>query len=335
MNLDKLIPTTLNAALAAYAIFDKATQEAIRANDYGQKVPFTDAPIHIYQADHPLFGNKYIDACYVAEIEDAVIWAFRGTLSDFNILDGGGFISTLRDWLNDGEASPVSFEHLPGKVHEGFRNSLERLDRKACIDDVLSRIKDTNKKLIITGHSKGGGIVPIASMLLVKKYGIAAEKIHPILFEPARAGDVDFVNAFNQTFSTDTNPAIRFEYQDDIVPHMPPSTAEIPLFKEVFALRLIEDFLEFFDGLDHWNYASVGTLKFIDWNDQIKTYTPEDPQGPLLKERMKSLVNVLNKEPKQALCDHVACHGKGCDTNKAYFYKVITGESCPKAELES
>ncbi|MEM9822084.1 MAG: lipase family protein [Bacteroidota bacterium] len=332
-DLEKLVPTTLNAALAAYAIFDRATQADIRNNDYGTRVPFSDAPIHIYQADQPIFGNKYIDACYVGEIDGYVILSFRGTLSDFNIHHGEGFISTVKDWLNDANAEPKVFDPLPGKVHHGFCKSLQHLQNKGCFTDVIQRLQGGNKQLIITGHSKGGGIVPIAAMLLVIAHGISANNIHPIMFEPARSGNEHFANAFHSVFSNDTNPAIRYEYQDDIVPHMPPTSAEIPHFKKNIGLRLIEDFLELFDGLDHWDYASVGTLNFIDWQDQIQTYPAGVAHPSLFEERMRHLIAVLDQNPSQCLCDHVACGSKGCDTDKAYFYKVITGVQCPAAEL--
>jgi hypothetical protein len=78
------------------------------------------------------------------------------------------------------------------------------------------------------------------------------------IFAPARAGDQDFANAYAACVPATT----RFEYQDDIVPHLPPSDALLVALESIpfFAVTAV--------GLTP-GYVSVGDLQFINWQNQI------------------------------------------------------------------
>jgi hypothetical protein len=72
-------------------------------------------------------------------------------------------------------------------------------------------------------------------------------------------GDATFTAAYNAL----SFPDIRYEYTDDIVPHMPPS----PLMADLFApLPWIG---KYFKDVARWNYNAVGTLRFINWSGEI------------------------------------------------------------------
>lgn len=198
-------------------------------------------------------GTDDINACLVGTTGDGVVLSFRGTLTpDIHSLP------SLIDWINDLNAKPKAVAGVAGKVHSGFARAVSSLWR-----DIVPAVKaavGTGRKarpLYVTGHSKGGSCAAIAAALLQAREGITAKNV--IVYAPARPGDAAFAKHFDSVFPD----AVRYEYQDDLVPHLPPRD----LFIEVMA-RLPE-IGKLFRGMTDWNYASAGTLRFIDWKDRI------------------------------------------------------------------
>jgi hypothetical protein len=107
----------------------------------------------------------------------------------------------------------------------------------------------------ITGHSKGGGIAHLAAMRL-NAAGILPTEVYT--YAAPRAGDEAFAAAYNHAIS-----AFRYEYADDIVPHLPPDIDFLNALKNIPVIG------KYFNELPSFDYADVGTLRFIDWNGQI------------------------------------------------------------------
>ena len=195
-------------------------------------------------------GPDDINACLVGDMGDGVVLAFRGTIP-FDIHD----IESLIDWTYDLDAVPVDVDGLPGRVHDGFHRSVASL-----WDEFLPAVQERmseSKPLYVTGHSKGAGMAPIAAALLRKRLGINASVIQ--LFAPPRPGTEDFTSYFDESFPG----TVRYEYQDDLGPHLPPHS------RLMDALSKIPKIGHFFRGLKAWNYSAVGQLRFIDWNGKI------------------------------------------------------------------
>lgn len=214
-------------------------------------------------------GLDMIDACMVGKTADAIVLAFRGTLH-FDIHD----VQSLIDWINNFIATPVRADSVPGLVHQGFHNSICALWPK-----FLPAVKDlvtSGKPLLVTGHSKGAGLAPIATAMLHAMEGITAETVR--MFAPPRPGNGDFCDYFNGV----TADAVRYENRDDLVPHLPPTSLFIDL------LAAIPEIGHLFKNMESWDYESVGTLKFIDWNGRVV----DDSIGLELK-RMEHLVKLV------------------------------------------
>lgn len=219
------------------------------------------------------------NACYWGETADgAVILAFRGTLSPLLASQSPEeFFDVLLDWLNDGNVIQVKGQDLAGLVHAGFLRSLDALWRVLDLAALAAAAKD--KPLYVTGHSKGASLAYLAAYRLCRT-GIKPAAVYT--FAPARPGNRDFATAFDQVCPS----AWRFEYRDDIVPHLPPQTggwlgalvaheaaaskfpAEAPHTTDtpgviaraqalIARLRM--------PGLPV--YVSAGTLEFIDWDN--------------------------------------------------------------------
>ena len=68
------------------------------------------------------------DACAFAETDAEAILFFRGTLPPWLILhDNKLFLKVVKDWLDDANILLVKGQNLPGRVHNGFLNSLDAL----------------------------------------------------------------------------------------------------------------------------------------------------------------------------------------------------------------
>ncbi|HZZ89131.1 MAG TPA: lipase family protein [Caulobacteraceae bacterium] len=210
-------------------------------------------------------NDSAIDAALVAETETEVILAFRGTEPL-----GGISLRTFLDWLNDINAPLVTAPGQAGSVHSGFVHALDML--WSWITAELAKL-DPEKPLCITGHSKGGAMAHLAAARL------AAEGRQPTVctFEAARCGD----QAFSDRYAKLVPNSVRYEFQDDIVPHLPPDALVANVLKNVPLLGLLLKQISL-------GYVPVGRLRFIDWDGEIV------PDSPTLEaQRQKHLQQKL------------------------------------------
>lgn len=147
------------------------------------------------------------DGATVATVGSAVAICFRGTLVHDDL------ISTF-DWLNDFRADLVSAESFPGRVHAGFLDSLNSL--WPAVFDALEHANDKahpwTKKVIITGHSKGGACAILAAVRL------AHLRPEIVTFGSPMCGDIAFAADY-----PDMVKVTRFENDFDVVPFAPPA----------------------------------------------------------------------------------------------------------------
>ncbi len=234
-----------------------------------------------------------INACLVglSPSQDAVVVAFRGTLPPSE-----HSVATVMDWFNDFYAATKTVTGIPGSVHAGFWDALDSL-----WPTLLPRVKalmqgsgSTPLPLYITGHSKGGALASLAAARFHFLEGIEPQAIYT--FASPMPGDDVFAGAYPYN-----GIHTRYEYQDDIVPNLPPDATLVGL------LQAIPDIGKYFDGMQNWNYTPVGTLQFIDWNDQLEN------DSPLLEaRRVLSLLKLLGElRFSTILGDHGADCGDG------------------------
>jgi hypothetical protein len=192
-------------------------------------------------------GDDGISAVLVGETEREIIVAYRGT-EPFDSTDRARMVL---DWIHDAIDFLVTAPDVPGSVHKSFSHQTNTL-----WSWVEAQVKSLPPKpLHVTGHSKGGAMANIAAC----KFAAAGLAPRVTTFEGARAGD----QAFATGYATLVPHSVRWEYQDDIVPHLPPDLAFQPWLK---ALQIP---LPAFPAGLLPSYVSVGKLKFIDWQDQL------------------------------------------------------------------
>ncbi|NVK53452.1 MAG: lipase family protein [Flavobacteriaceae bacterium] len=190
-----------------------------------------------------------IEAALVGKTDSELIVAFRGTLPPSPLT-----WDSLLDWIQDLMAKPTSDINLPGEIHSGFLFALISLAEG--IKKAIDNLDPTHSlPLYFTGHSKGGGMAPIAAMYFKNAYGLHATQT--ITFAGPKPGDKEFCSVYNVEFPND----LRYENYLDVVPLLPPSPEFIRLLKE---LPLPESFEKFLSEAASWDYQTVGSLKYID-----------------------------------------------------------------------
>jgi hypothetical protein len=234
-------------------------------------------------------GPKNINACLVGTNADGVVVAFRGSLalSKPNI-------SALLDWINHFNADLITASDMPGRVHAGFLGSLDTLweGLLAEVREQMAQAGDT-ARLWITGHSKGGGMAPLAALRFHRAAGITPRVV---TFAAPKPGNRAFAEAYNALIET-----TRYENADDLVPHLPPSPKFLSMLT---ALPLID---KRFGKLKRFEYEHVGTLRFIHWSGQVMPHTPT-----LGAERFLNLAKMLvTMQFQQLIADHCIATGYG------------------------
>ena len=273
----------ITASNLAYNINDDGNGFVLPADDFAaisNLIGFVETP-KTYQAR----TEDGIDACYVTETATECFLVFRGTIApNISVTNPNAMLRSLLDWLNDGKIEQVKGDSLPGLVHAGFLASLDNLWKLIDLS-LLATANANGKPLYVTGHSKGGGLAFLAAQrLLAQQINVAGV----YTFAAPRVGDQAFALAYDANLKSQT---FRIEYQDDIVPHIPPHTgswlqtlqsagqvggkisvvvsAEDANAKSAFdalVSRLQIILKRMADHSIHLDsYVSVGTLRFIDW----------------------------------------------------------------------
>ena len=232
-------------------------------------------------------GPRGINAGLVGRtVNNETIVAFRGT-EPFNSLDHERMVL---DWIQNFLLIPLGpSPDVVGSVHQGFSHAVDGL-----WDWLLQQLGPPNpaRPLYVTGHSKGGAMANIAAVKL------AVHGYTPLVctFEAARAGDVDFAADFNAKVVN----ATRWEFQNDIVPLLPPTDALLQYVKQL-------SFLTWLASAAIPSYVPVGDLRFIDWQNNVVGDTPK-----LQAQRAAHLMEELDKlNCGQVIDDHSIAPGSG------------------------
>jgi hypothetical protein len=287
----------LCASGCAYAITQgESSLDPDAAAPYYAGVGFTRPPV-TFRA-----GGEDINACLVGTSGDGVVVAFRGTLS----LDGPFTLAKILDWVNNLNARPVDGAGLPGQVHEGFLGSLDSLWPDVR-DEVKRQLSNTGATaLLVAGHSKGGAVATLAAMRLQ-----AQEALTPkvVTFAAPKSGNKAFTDAYNAAVDH-----TRYEFADDIVPHLPPSGSLLSV------LATVSFFNRRLTSLARFDYERAGSLMYIERSLTVVA----DPNNALLDGRRQRLANlILTGHLQQIGDDHRSACGYG------YMTALCPSGVCP------
>lgn len=283
----------LCASNVAYAIpFQYPPQGNIpQVQPYYDGVGYINPPVMIGSNT-----NNAEAACTVGVNGDGIIVAFRGTV----------YYSPM-DWINDLLVRPITVANFPGKVHDGFNNAVSAIYQ--AITKAIADVQNPSQPLpiIITGHSKGAGMGPIAAYYLYNE-GITVSQIY--LFAPPLAGTSDFVAAFNTQFPN----TFLYENYQDIIAILPPDKTS--------AAALTAEFLDLNTKLGDAVAAAMALMGFLDYEavgSQANTffipspingsYTLQSMNDFVIAEQLLAIIGVINASDWKLFADahHPSC----------------------------
>lgn len=210
-----------------------------------------------------LADTSDVDAAFAAVIPEGILISVRGTFPPDRFAEAPDRV--ILDWAYNTRAMLTSTAThsivFPGKVHSGYYNSFRALwDGPAGLfAKVMALLQQhpAKTRVLITGHSKGGAICPLIAWRLHEVFAatpaLANHTITVRAFAPARIGDQAFADAYNPLIQDH----IRYEYDDDIVPHLPIRTK---LLEDAGLAPAAADAISAADP----GYGDVGKLRYID-----------------------------------------------------------------------
>jgi hypothetical protein len=255
-------------------------------------------------------GNR--DAGYVWHSGDHLIVAFRGTLpySSGDQQTSQEMLS-IEDWINDANARPAADPDL-GTVHGGFEVALQSI-----WPGLMQQIKawqlagklGAEPKIYVTGHSKGGALAMLAAVKL-KAAKLPVTEVDT--FGASRVGGPDFAARYAGI------DGIRYENEDDLVPHVPLNGLELslaPLLRRVIDLQ----------GSPKGDFVSVGKLRYIDSDGDIQTPADAAAEDDLEKARLEEFAPLIFDSPQDISDTLIGAHSIGdmSATDDSRYYQAV------------
>lgn len=180
--------------------------------------------------------------------------AFVGSTNDYVIVSFAG-TSELIDYITDltFASKPETLRGIPGNVHIGFLNVLERSWPKLL--ELVKKHTAVNKPILLTGHSMGGAQAVISAARLAK-LGFPVDSIY--IYAVPRIGDETYANYIEKQFP---KRIWRFVNNEDLVPRLPPPPVAAEAFSRVFPESSQEAIKLVFETL---RYKHVGQILMQD-----------------------------------------------------------------------
>lgn len=196
----------------------------------------TDALMHLSKV-----GLTHVD---LLKEDSTGFQAFVGSTDDYVIVSFAG-TSELIDYITDltFASRPETIRGIPGNVHIGFLNVLERSWPKLL--ELVKKHATENKPILMTGHSMGGAQAVISAARLAK-LGLPVDSIY--IYAVPRIGDETYATYIESQFP---KRIWRFVNNEDIVPRLPPPPIAAESFSRVFpgssqeAIKLVFETLRY------------------------------------------------------------------------------------------
>ena len=257
-------------------------------------------------------GNR--DAGYVWHSGDELIVAFRGTLPySADDQDTSKEMTFIQDWLNDANARPKADPDL-GTVHGGFEQAFQ-----AVWPGLMQQIKtwqaegklSAAPKVYVTGHSKGGALAMLAAVKL-KAAKLPVTEV--TTFGAPRVGGADFAKRYAGI------DAIRYENDQDLVPHVPLNALELalaPLLRRVIDIQ----------GAPQGDFTSVGKLRYVDSDGSVVSPADAAAEDDLEKARLAEFGSLIFSSPEDIADTLVQAHGIGDMSagDTSGYYQAVCG----------
>ncbi|HEY3646265.1 MAG TPA: lipase family protein [Gammaproteobacteria bacterium] len=253
------------------------------------------------------------DAGYLWHSGDELIVAFRGTLPYGGEQDSSKEMTLIEDWLNDANARPAADPDL-GTVHGGFEQAFQALwpgmSQQIAAWQKAGKLS-ANPKVYVTGHSKGGALAMLAAVKL-KAAKLPVTQV--TTFGAPRVGGADFAKKYAGI------DAIRYENDQDLVPHVPLNALELtlaPLLRRVIDIQ----------GAPTDDFTSVGKLRYVDSDGDIVSPADTAAEDDLEKSRLAEFGSLIFQSPEDIADALVQAHliGDMSAGDTSGYYQAVCG----------
>jgi len=193
---------------------------------------------------------------------------------------------------------------------------------KGILKEMLAEAKENgwSQDIYLTGHSKGGALASLASILLKRDTSLP-DPTYVCTFASARVGDSQFRDAYNERINQTS-----YEAHLDLVPFLPPSSTTMNVMTPEMA-EMIEGVLWSETSLSQkenykWDYKSLGNRKYISENGEIiDEVTRELDQMRIKDIEVETILSW--EEFKPSHCS--GCLSDGCGGR---YFDAIAGDIC-------
>lgn len=202
----------------------------------------------------------------VLRYTDSTVLAFQGTITAKSI-------QSVKDWLQNVRVKKVKAMKLPGLVHEGFVGQLQLIWKKIKAE----LAKGFTAPLYVTGHSQGAAVAALATKALELADIDVAETY---TFAAPRPGDANFAASV-------ATPVYRFEYGDDIVPHVPFHHLDLGSFQDKINNQILSKVPALADlvATAADGYVGVGPLYYRRPDTKLQEDLDADAENTLARKR--------------------------------------------------
>lgn len=188
---------------------------------------FDPSPIGWTTGDPEGDGSE-VDHALVGRVGEAIVVAYRGTLAP-----GGKDVEAIvDDWVNNVQTNMV--EWGGARVHRGFLDSHRALWPHVQAAMSARLTAHMPRAIVVTGHSKGGAIAPLAAVEIRAKQARGewpAVPVQVVTFAGPRVGD----RAFADHYAALRIPTLRYENRADIVPRLPLGENPQPIVRRIIS----------------------------------------------------------------------------------------------------
>lgn len=219
--------------------------------------------------------------------------AFVGSNEKFVVIGFAG-TSDIKDFLTDMSFpnQPESFPGIPGRVHTGFKNVLDKSWNQLL--DLIKKHSLIGKPIFLTGHSMGGASAVIAATRLASA-GYPIDAIYT--YSSPRIGDETYAQYVSQLFPS---RIYRFVNSEEIVPRLPPPPEASSAFSGILPPSLRTSVIQMFKTMQ---YAHMGELIF-----QNASGTLEQPRAFSEEEDVSYWNRIAERSRGLSLIDLVISH---------------------------
>lgn len=219
-------------------------------------------------------GFHDINACLVGRLggpgdaTTAIVVAFRGTLPPRMNGQIPHDMQIAIDWINNINADLQRFAWLPADhpdilIHDGFGAALDSIWVNVRLAILAAQATAPDAPVVFTGHSKGGALATLAGL----RWLIEENKPTSVVtFAAPRAGN----RAFRDFYFNARVTHERYEFADDLVPHLPPTMGG--LVDHLASLPFIGPR---FSGIAKHDYEHVGLLRYVTRSGEVRADSDE------------------------------------------------------------